>query len=193
MRFVFSVICCLFFIGFFPISCCKNQSTVNGKIDIIRFKAVNYLTSLTSYDTLLTQFNADTIKQSDSLYLIVQLEIRLTAFNNSHFSFFNNAYAAKCQSGNSSTYELQNKITSIELESDTTYNGHPKATNLLPLIVEDGSLWKDKLNNSKEYISNISLKINEKPIDVFKHQFTLRIKKENGDVIEGKFKRLYWN
>lgn len=192
MRTILIVVGCLFFIGFFPISCCKNQSVSNGKIDIIRFSRISYLTNLNAIDSISTQLNFDTIRNTDSVYILVQMDMKEIACNTFNFSFTNTAFAGNCKTTTPATYELGNKITAIELESDTVYNGNNKGVNLINLIVEDGALLKDKMNNSKAFFSSFVFKIKSKPIDVFKHQLTIRIKKEDGDIIEGKTKRFYW-
>jgi hypothetical protein len=170
MRTILTVLACFLLIGFIPISCCKNQSAPNGKIDIIRFRYINYLTDLNTLDSIKSQLNYDTITNTDTLYIFVQMDMKQIACNAFNFSFTNTSYAGNCNPITPATYELGNKITSIELESDTTYNGNNKGVNLLNLIVEDGILLKDKMNNSKNYFSSLIFKIKSKPMDVYKHQ-----------------------
>ncbi|MBK8352029.1 MAG: hypothetical protein IPL21_10130 [Saprospirales bacterium] len=180
----------LVLIGFFPFSCCKPAPPQNIKLDIKKITGIHHFTNLSNFtDSISSQVDFDTIKNSDSLFIFVTFELKEITMNHFNFSLTNTSFACEPLPN---TSILGNKITEIELSSDTTYNGNLKNTNLLSIITENGSSLKDLMNTTTDFTKNIYFKLNTKPTDVLTHQFTVKFTKENGDVILAKSKKLTW-
>ena len=180
----------LVLIGFFPFSCCKPAPSQNIKLDIRKITEIHHLTNISNiFDSLNSQIDFDTIKNSDSLFVFVTFDLKEITMNHFNFSLTNTAFACE-QMPN--TIVLGNKINDIELTSDTTYNGNLKNTNLLNLITENGSSLVSLMNTTTDFSKNIYIKINTKPTDVLTHQFTVKFTKENGQVLTAKTKKLTW-
>ena len=176
-------------IGFFPFACTKHDDSRHQKVDITKISKVDHFTNINNiFDSVNTQLNFDTITNSDSLYIFITFDLKEIAMNRLNFSLGNTAFAH----GSENTIQLGNKINSIELTSDTTYNGIVKNTNLLNIITENGNNLKDEMNTTTDFTKNIYFKIIAKPTDVLKHQFTIKFTKENGDIITAKSRKLTW-
>lgn len=187
-----AIVFILFLIGFLPIQCCKFQEGQNIKLDIKKITAIHHFTNLTNFiDSIPTQLDFDTIKNSDSLFIFITFDLKEIAMNRFNFSWTNTAYASRCGTGPNRSY-LGNKLSDIEFTSDTTYNGNLKNTNLINLITENGSELKDLMNNTTDFTKNIYLKLNTKPTDVLTHKFTIKFIKENGEVVIANTKKITW-
>ncbi|MFN8283241.1 MAG: hypothetical protein U0U67_08485 [Chitinophagales bacterium] len=189
MKHLLALVFILVLIGFFPFACSKKEDSRHQKVDIAKVSKVDHFTNINNiFDSVNTQLNFDTIKNTDSLYIFITFDLKEIALNRFNFSLTNTAFA----DGASNTIELATKINNIELISDTTYNGNLRNTNLLNLITENGSALKDLMNTTTDFTKNVYLKINSKPTDVLKHQFTVRFIKENGDTVIARTKKITW-
>lgn len=190
MRTLLSIVFILLLAGFIPLSCCKNEGNSFYNMDINKINSIHYLSYLNLYDSIATQTDFDTIKNTDSLFLLVNMDLKEIASLKPSFSFTNTAYA--CKQGTTS-YSLKYKIDSIVLSSNTIYNGVAAGRNLFYTIVENAQNYVQEINNSPAFNNaNLLFKIKQKPTDNHTHQLTLKIYKDNDSITEKSIKTFTW-
>ncbi len=180
------------------ISCCKCPEQTQPFYDVTKINVITYGSAKAIIDT-------GAITMVDSVFINYSFVNNCVAKAENPFAFLvNQTYACKCESCGLSG--LKNKIDSIDITSDSTYNGIAPNKSLKQFFkvgptfstINSGNTYgidslKTIINsNTNGYVSDKNLFTTTKPGNSFRHAFKLRIVFVGGKKLEVITNRIRW-
>ncbi|MEO6406436.1 MAG: hypothetical protein ABIO32_13165 [Ferruginibacter sp.] len=144
--------------------------------------------------------DSNMVTQVDTLYLRYSSYINCVAQEQNPFSFLVNKTMA-CKCADCGRAGLKSKIRSLELTSDSIYNGIPANGSLNSIfktyyysnsVITVDSL-KNAVNNNGVKLFSLELFTTTKPSNNKGHKLKLKIIFEDGSEVSALTGRLYWN
>jgi hypothetical protein len=178
--------------NFLYISCCKCIESKDHLYTINDFRAGAHGSGLSIIDTGM-------VTHVDTVYLDYSFYIDCVSGQKNPFTFLVNETMA-CKCGDCGAEGLKSKILSIDITSDSVYNGIPANTSLNNIFkvytsftttISMDSL-KTAVNNNQFKLYSLSAFTTTKPGNNKGHTFTLKIVFADGRQVMSSTRRIYW-
>lgn len=183
------------------IGCCKCADAGDGDYGKSTFLRINLI------DTKTRNFiQTNGVSTADTIILEPQFTYECVAKNKNPFAgFVNIAYAFRCDCFECGYKGLKNKVTALEITSDSAYNGYLPGQNLAPLFkvqsrygnrnifITIDSAINEFNKESGAALSGFEFYISTKPTGPKGHFFTMKYRFTDNSIIQSSSNRFFWN